>query len=420
LDRLTSATNSAVTQGWTYDSNGNRLSETGSTPSTYTYASGPNSNRLAAITGNLPRTYGYDAAGNTLGYSGVVFTYNNRGRMASATYSGNSATYTYNALGQRVKRAASTGTTLYMYDEAGHLVGEYDIAGALIQETVWFGDTPVATLRPNGGSGIDVFYVHADNLNTPRLVTQPSNNAERWRWDSDPFGTTVPNENPATLGVFKYNLRFPGQQYDGIAGLFYNYFRDYDSAIGRYVESDPIGLRGGLNTYSYVSENPIWAVDPFGLDETFWGGPGRSRFDGPANGNWGGQNWSGGQAPRSNGGFPGSKPPMDSADRCYMAHDSCYTACRARYGARAGQLCLPIVCHRQLKKCLNDLGNECSKWPEPPRVGTEEDTLNYRRQALNWFSTNRQDGSKPPSAPPEFTPYIDNDKTPPSDFLNRN
>ena len=117
------------------------------------------------------------------------------------------------------------------------------------------------------------------------------------------------------------------------------------------------------NTFGYVSGNPRWSADPFGLDETFWGGPGRSRFDGPANGNWGGQNWSGGRAPRSNGGQPGNKPPMDSADRCYMGHDNCYAACRARYGARAGQLCLPIVCHRQLKKCLNELGNDCSKWP---------------------------------------------------------
>jgi len=45
----------------------------------------------------------------------------------------------------------------------------------------------------------------------------------------------------------------------------YNYFRDYDPGIGRYVESDPSGLWGGLNTYSYVAANPLVAFDRLGL-----------------------------------------------------------------------------------------------------------------------------------------------------------
>ena len=63
------------------------------------------SNRVSSITGSLPRTYGYDAAGNTLSYASATFTYNNRGRMATAGNGGITATYTYNALGQRIKRA---------------------------------------------------------------------------------------------------------------------------------------------------------------------------------------------------------------------------------------------------------------------------------------------------------------------------
>jgi len=97
-------------------------------------------------------------------------------------------------------------------------------------------------------------------------VTQPADNAARWRWDSDPFGTNAPNENPSGLGVFKYNLRFPGQQYDGLAGLYYNYFRDYDAATGRYVESDPVGLRGGIDTYVYSYNLPTDLTDPLGLE----------------------------------------------------------------------------------------------------------------------------------------------------------
>jgi RHS repeat-associated protein len=252
----------STTQGWTYDANGNRLTETGSTASTYTISA--TNNRVSSITGALPRSYTYDAAGNVRTYSTVTGTYNDRGRLQSLQKGLVTETLLYNALGQMMETSGgAAGTVLYMYDEAGHLEGEYSGAGVLIEETVWLGDIPVATLRRTG-AGVAVYYVEADHLNTPRQVTRPSDNKQMWTWFSDPFGTTVANSNPAGAGAFTYNLRFPGQIYDSQAGLQQNMRRDFDPQTGRYVESDPIGLMGGINTYGYVANNPISWIDPWG------------------------------------------------------------------------------------------------------------------------------------------------------------
>jgi RHS repeat-associated protein len=200
----------------------------------------------------------------TTAFGSDIFSYNNRGRMSSATVGSNATSYLYNALGQLIEKSGSSNANVYVYDEAGHILAEYDGSGNLIEETVWLGDIPVATLQPSGSS-VAINYVHTDHLNTPKKVTRASDNALVWRIDQDPFGTAAPNQNPSGLGSFVYNLRFPGQSYMAETGVNYNYFRDYDPNVGRYIESDPIGLYGGINTYAYGRGNPVSIADPTGL-----------------------------------------------------------------------------------------------------------------------------------------------------------
>jgi len=134
---------------------------------------------------------------------------------------------------------------------------------AINADYVWLDNLPVAQFQDSYDSqgtyqGTTVTYLHADHLGTPRLGTNGSQQVT-WRYESDAFGI-------ATLsGTAVVGLRFPGQQSLGIAGLNYNYYRDYVPDRGRYLESDPIGLRGGLNTYGYVSANPLRFSDPLGL-----------------------------------------------------------------------------------------------------------------------------------------------------------
>ena len=118
----------------------------------------------------------------------------------------------------------------------------------------------IVAVNPVITSTTSLYYIHNDHLNTPQVVTNQSQQVV-WMGDYEPFGKLAANQTNS-IELFS---RFPGQYLDPETNLYYNYFRDYDPSIGRYIESDPIGLEGGINTYAYVEGNPLGAIDPLGL-----------------------------------------------------------------------------------------------------------------------------------------------------------
>jgi RHS repeat-associated protein len=269
-------------QSFVYDATGN-LTAKGAVISgnlaNYVYTIDAASNRLTAIA-NLGIGYSFDAAGNLINDGRISWTYNARGRMTRAVVTSGATTQTFNyllnGLNLRVRKTGPStvvpqGTRIFVYDDGGQLLGEYDNLGRARMEHVWLGERPIAAITYTySGSNLTpltttVSTVETDHLATPRLISNSAKQA-RWSWHSAPYGDTLPNENPAGLGVYSYNLRFAGQYFDADTNLAYNHHRDYDSTSGRYVQSDPIGLGGGANTYFYVGGKPSINVDPLGLE----------------------------------------------------------------------------------------------------------------------------------------------------------
>jgi RHS repeat-associated protein len=289
LNRLTQATSTATVRSYRYDDSGNRT-QLSSGGNSYTHSVSKTSNRydevqVPASTGVVKRAPQYDEAGHlkASGSGGlpIAYTasYSDRGRMDSLTSATGKVSYRYNALEQRIsksgpERAVPGGAVHYVYDEQGHVLGEYDAKGNPLYEVVWLNDQPLAVIRQsrsNAGGSLkvttDVDYIYADHLDTPRLIVRASgDHAIVWRWDiPEPFGNAPADDNPNKLGRYRFNLRLPGQVFDSESALHYNHHRDYDAYLGRYVQSDPIGLEGGINTYSYTENNPVSFTDPRGL-----------------------------------------------------------------------------------------------------------------------------------------------------------
>jgi len=247
LDRLNSATGSWGSVSWTYDGVGNRLTE-GS--NNYTY--GPNTNQLMGANGI---SYGYDNDGNTVTQGAIQYIYNQNQRLIQVNNGAVTANYAYNGNGQRVIKTVNGTATIFLYSLSGQIIAEANSAGNTTVEYVYLNGQPLAQIA-NGNT----YYYHPDHLATPQMMTDGTG-VVVWSAYYKAFGAATVN-----VSTIANNLRFPGQYFDAETGQNYNYFRDYNPIIGRFLEADPVGIKRGENhLFVYVGNNPLHWIDPRGL-----------------------------------------------------------------------------------------------------------------------------------------------------------
>jgi RHS repeat-associated protein len=253
LDRLTGATHPTgqTNESYSYDDVGNRTAS--HQGSSYSYQA---FNRLVSANGT---TFGYDTNGNEIAKTdsagGWSYAWDYENRLKEATLAGGvTVTYSYDALGRRIQRTSgASGTTKYIYDGID-VLRDLDGAGATVTEYL-NGLGIDNKLRQTAGGNTSYFLT--DHLATTRANTDPTG-AITSSASYDSYGDVA-------SGFASTRYTYTGREFDAETGLVYYRARWYEPAQGRFTAEDPLGLRGGINLFGYVANNPTRFRDPTGL-----------------------------------------------------------------------------------------------------------------------------------------------------------
>jgi len=243
----------SITESYSYDAVGNRLSSLG--VSSYQY------NASNELTSSSLGSYTYDNNGNTLSdASSRSYAWNFENRMVQAIVpgaNGGTTTFKYDPFGRRIQNSGPLSATNYLYEES-NLLQEVDSSGGLLSRYAQAPGTDQPLSR--FGSGASNYY-QQDGIDSVSSLTNTSGALSN-SYTFDSFGQLATHS-----GTLANPFEYTGREFDSETGLYFNRARYRDPQVGIFLSEDPIRFGGGVNLYSYARNNPIVLTDPFGNQE---------------------------------------------------------------------------------------------------------------------------------------------------------
>ncbi len=252
---------------WNLDPVGNRTSTTG--PATVNYSLKPNGlNQYNMVAGN---TFSYDTRGNLTSDGARTMGYDADNRLAEVATGSATVNYTYDfahRLAQRSVSGTGGSNARYIYDQNWNVLADIDAASGNTIAKYIHGPKVDEILAQVGASASYTYYFFQDHLGSTVAAVRASDNSVAQRYTYDEYGSVQVRDNagaPSSAALLT-RYTYTGREYDVAVGIYHYRHRWYSPAIGRWMSSDPIGERGGINLYGYVGENPTSRTDSSGLD----------------------------------------------------------------------------------------------------------------------------------------------------------
>ncbi|HLK14710.1 MAG TPA: RHS repeat-associated core domain-containing protein, partial [Fimbriimonadaceae bacterium] len=220
-------------------------------------------NRYPKVDG---QTVNYDGAGDFASWSSTSATFNGLGQLVQAKSGDKTLSFRYDALGRRVKESDGQASTIFVWQGSSVAALGPDDGNTDHLRLIAGLDSPIAIVDQLGAGTVRYQHASADG-STFAATDQIGKLVEGYVYSA--YGEpsfTDSGGHPLSASAIDNRFLYQGQLYDPPLGLYSFRAREYQSAWGRFLSPDPIGLGGGPNLYAFVNAQPLTFTDRFGLN----------------------------------------------------------------------------------------------------------------------------------------------------------